>query len=172
MEITSNFLKNKILELYRFKRNHYLCATEVNMGAYIADVMVYNDKELIEIEVKITFSDFISDFKKRKHNLYTNGSLNHLCAYKLYYCIPQNIKEKCILYFKENNIPYGIISFNGVLTTVKKCIKFNTCFQNIEYIKRKIILRATSELVFLRNNQKCQKCGNINKPDLKGKVWC
>jgi len=174
--MNSNILKNAILEYFRFKRHYYLCATEVRYGE-IADVLVCNDKEIIEIEVKTSYFDFIADFKKMKHKKVYTGNNNfiyaHLNANKLYYCVPCDMKESCLKYLKENKFPYGLLSFNGCLTTAKICKKINDLSKQLfNALKRKMILRLTSEYIFLRNNQKCQKCGHINKIDISGKVFC
>ena len=174
--MNSNLLKNKLLNYYRFKRNFYLCGTEVR-HSYVADVLLCNDKEIIEIEIKISYFDFLKDFKKRKHIKSVipgehNYEFPYLNANKLYFCVPADLKEKCFNYLKENKLPYGLIVYNGDITILKTCKNINNLStQLFNQIKRKIILRLSSEMVFLRNHQKCEKCGHINKIDIKGKVF-
>jgi hypothetical protein len=175
ISMDSDILKNAILEHFRFKKNYYLCATEVRYHK-TADVLVCNDKEIIEIEIKISYSDFLKDFKKLKHKKVYMGNNNfqymYLNANKLYYCVPNDLKEKCLTYLRDEKLPYGLIVYNGCLTIAKSCRKINDLTpQLFNAIKRKMILRLSSEMVFLRNHKKCDKCGHINKPDLSGKVF-
>jgi hypothetical protein len=172
--MNSNILKNAILHHFRFKRGFYLCATEVRLHGQTSDIMLCNDdNEIIDIEIKISYSDFLADFKKLKHKkIKGTPGFPYLYANKLYFCIPADLKKKCLEYLDNNKLPYGLITFNGYLTIIKKCKMNNYIFSNQEkIIKRKILLRLSSEMVFLRNNQKCENCGHINKPDLIGKVF-
>lgn len=170
--MNSDILKNAILEYFRFERQYYICATEVRLWNQTSDIIICNDNdEIIDIEIKISYNDFLADFKKRKHIKDISG-YPYLYANKLYYCVPAEIKDQCLLYLTVNNFPYGLISFNGILIIIKKCKKINGLTEDlIKTIKRKIILRLSSEMVFLRNHKKCEKCGHVNKPDLAGKVF-
>lgn len=60
MSISSNIIKNNILEYYRFKKQWEYIATEL----YDCDVIVSNAKDLHEIEVKTSWSDYNNEFKK------------------------------------------------------------------------------------------------------------
>lgn len=153
--MNSDLLKNEILKYFRFKRQFYLCATEVNNGFEIADILVSNGKKIIEIEIKISYSDFLADFKKRKHKKVYIGNniyrLDYLKANKFYFCIPHDLKEKCLEYLNKNNLPYGLYVFNGSLNLVKKCkILKELHIKEIDKINKNIIRRATSELIILR----------------------
>jgi len=57
--ITSTHLKSALLHYCRFKRQ-WICADEVTSGQFIADVLIDTGKFTIEIEIKISKSDFIN----------------------------------------------------------------------------------------------------------------
>lgn len=74
----TKFIKLQLLKYWRFDRQYIFCCTE---GINKSDVNAINDKYLIEIEVKISKSDFLSEFsgksrvKSYKHRVY-NEFLN------------------------------------------------------------------------------------------------
>jgi len=152
--MTSDYLKTIALTYWRFKRGYYLCATEVRAGSDIADVLVSNGKDIIEIEVKISYSDFLADYKKRKH--FYNDKIpmsDHyfLKANKFYFLVPGEIGERCLNYLIDNHFPYGLLSFNGKLNILKSCRRLKELKdREIISINDAIIHRATSELVSLR----------------------
>lgn len=168
----SDNLKNAVLEYYRFARRYYLCATEVRFRHHVADILVMNEKEIIDIEIKVSYTDFLADFKKRKHKK-IQEQYSYLYSNKLYYCVPANIKEQCLLYLTTNNKPYGLLSYSyGKIAVIKQSKKINDLPKSVVAgIKHKIILRLSSEMVFLRKHKKCDNCGYVNKPDLSGKVF-
>lgn len=49
-------------------------------------------KKIVEIECKITASDFAADFKKRKHEFYSGGLEFYNTPNYLYYAIPSSLK--------------------------------------------------------------------------------
>jgi hypothetical protein len=69
----TKFIKLQLLKYWRFDRQYIFCCTE---GINKSDVNAINDKYLIEIEVKISKSDFLSEFsgksrvKSYKHRVY------------------------------------------------------------------------------------------------------
>ncbi len=152
----AEIIKTQILKEYR-KRQYYICATEVDTGIEIADVLLMNDKEIIEIEIKLTWPDFLADFKKPKHIIPPNKShlkYIYLKANRFYFCVPSPLKEKCVNYLNENHYEYGLIVSNEYITQIKRCKRLKELdFNEQESIKKQIIRRATSELIKLREEQ-------------------
>jgi len=149
MIVNAEYLKTEILKEYRIKKQYYICATEVNIGINIADVLLMNDKEVIEIEIKNNWNDFKADFRKDKHKFIKDYFF--LKANRFYFCIPYQLKEKCLNYLDDNDYPYGLIIYNGKLRQIRKCKRLKELNnREIEYIKKQIIRRATSELIQLR----------------------
>lgn len=133
-KVTSDHLKTALLSYLRFKRGYSLVATEV--GMYSADVCALHLKknQFIEVEVKISKSDLVADFKKPKHQQY----LNTWKAYKakrtfnveknyrtlwtphiFYFLVTDDMEE----YAKNavEGLPYGVITYNKDLH-VSNCI--------------------------------------------------
>lgn len=161
--MTSDYLKTIVLDYWIYKRGYYLCATEVRSGPDIADVLVSDDKEIIEIEVKISYSDFLADYKKRKY--FYNDKIpmsDHffLKANKFYFLVPAEMGERCLKYLTDNRLPYGLLSYNGTLNILKSCRRLKELKEReMLSIKDAIIHRATSELVMLRK----EKLDNLHK---------
>ena len=64
--------KIALLQYCRFKRQYHYVATEVVVpGGCTADVLASNGENLVEYEIKVSMSDFMSDFKKPKHAIYS-----------------------------------------------------------------------------------------------------
>lgn len=154
MEITTDFLKTQVLSYWRYKRNYWMAATEVNTGIEIADILLCDDKEIIEIEVKTTWSDFKADFKKVKHikkDCEWMKKYFYLKANKFYFCVHPEISDKCQKYLETNNYNYGLLTFSGELCILKSCRKLKELRpREIEQIKKSIIYRTSSEMVHLR----------------------
>jgi len=155
----TNKLKTEMLKYWRFKRGYSFCATEVHNGFEIADILVSNGNQIIEIEIKTSYSDFLADFKNKFKHKYKNEEKKyyHLKANKFYFCVSADIKEKCLKYLTENNYEYGLYSFNGHLENIKKCKKLKKLTENeICRLNDYIIKRATSELINLRIKNEIQ----------------
>ncbi len=103
----SNYMKAHTMGYLRFQRMCIYCATEC--GDYSADILGYNGKELIEVEVKVSYSDFLADFKKKKHRAYKRPRFLWV-PHRFYFAVPEKIVEKCSLYIKEKKLKYGLIS--------------------------------------------------------------
>lgn len=152
--MTSKEIKTKLLHFYRFKKRYKFIATEA--GKWNSDVLVSNEKEILEIEVKVSLADLKKDFKKRKHGIYKNPTpyYTSFLPNKFYFCVPPELEEEATVLLKGSI--YGLlicsteeISFNG---------KFIKCLQNATPLRKGIskkllhalILRMGSELVGTR----------------------
>ncbi len=88
----SDELKYAIMQYWRFKRQAIYIATEVGgYGPNIKDVFCIAGKKIIEVECKISASDFMADFKKRKHVFYEQGIEFHNTPNHLYYAVPKDL---------------------------------------------------------------------------------
>lgn len=67
----SRDMKYQALKWLRLDQRCMFIATEV--GQYNADVLGINEKKIVEIEVKISMTDFKNDFKKPKHEQYSKA---------------------------------------------------------------------------------------------------
>lgn len=149
--MTSHDVKSKLLAYWRFKRRYQFIATEC--GTYNADILIANDKEIIEVEVKVSKSDLKNDFKKRKHKIYANGKSKWI-PNKFYFGVPIELED----YAKElcEGTPYGVIRvqdgkyspYRDFCKISKKAKKLTTKLN--EELIHKIVLRMGSELITRR----------------------
>lgn len=170
--INSNWMKNKLFEYFRFKRQFIYCCTE---GINYADFLALNEDCLVEVEVKISQSDLLREFKSKdhckinKHHRYFNAQSllgkNELMSKKHFFVSIPNyfylaVTEDLVEYAKEEiskiNNNYGIILISTkdynrkspvmILKTAKKLHDYKPNGKTFYYIGK----RATSELATLR----------------------
>ena len=101
-------------------KNCFIHCTEYGYE-WRADAIGYNGKDMIEIEVKTSWSDFNADFKnkKKKHQVLLDalngktktGRYNYIPNY-LYYLVTPSLKDRALKYLKDNNLPYGLMTYN------------------------------------------------------------
>ena len=150
-------IKIAILKYFRFQRQYPIVVIEVKFNNFVADILVLK-KIVIEIEVKVTYSDFLKELqcKKSKHKIYNspNHSEFSLIPNKFYFAFPYKFPIKSI----ESLIPekYGIIEVNTVehglyvdICKIRKPAKLLISEINKEFWDR-AIRRLTSENIGLR----------------------
>jgi hypothetical protein len=155
--MNANDIKTKVLHYWRFTRKGYnFIATEA--GKFKSDILVSNEKEIIECETKISRADLRNDFKKRKHTIYKEPSLwyQKWIPNKFYFAVPKNLVEYSLELVEGTN--YGIIEVSDKCISKQKkevyCLivkpagtiqpKFK------EKLHRQIVMRCSSELIRLR----------------------
>lgn len=158
-------MKYYMLSYFRFQRQYPIAATEVGVfGNYVADVLASDYKEFVEVEVKISESDFVSDFshKDAKHTAYLDLTIHKTATLgdterkqipnRFYYAVPYGMERFALQYIKDT--PYGLIyvnpkdpklSLNGFVKIVKHGAPINRLYP--EKLERKAIMRMSSELV-------------------------
>jgi len=96
--MNSDYVKMCIAEYYRYERQAPIFSFERSVGSYgnhHPDILVVtNKRRLVEIEVKVSLSDFKADAKKRIWAARDSG----WCAmpYQFYYAIPDYLVEKIL----------------------------------------------------------------------------
>lgn len=112
-KITAKHIKGALLHYFRFKRG-WVPATEVTYGLSIADVMVYNAVEIIEIEVKISKGDLLKEAvdenKKFKHG-FSFSTGHYKKPNKFFFCVPTELVDITIEIAKEINNNYGVLEY-------------------------------------------------------------
>lgn len=163
--LTTPEMKYYCLSYFRFQRQFPIAATEVHVfGGYIADVLVSDYKEFIEAEVKISESDFLSDFshKESKHTAYLDLSIHKTATIgdserkkmpnRFYYAVPKELARFALEHVKDT--PYGLmyvdpndgkLSMNSFVKIVKHGAVINRIYP--EKLERMAIMRMSSELV-------------------------
>lgn len=129
--ITAFEIKLELLKYYRYKRN-CICATEFALFSGVSDIIVYDlKKNLIDIEVKISKSDFKADFNKDKHRIF-NKTINRYKSKtmpnKFMFCVTEDLKEFALEYLKDYPL-YGLL-------VIEENIYRNKVYYNIKTVKR------------------------------------
>lgn len=150
-------LKTKVLHYWRFTRNSYnYIATEV--GKFKSDVLVSNEKEIIECETKITRADLRKDFSKKKHQIYKTPTswYSKWLPNKFFFAVPEDLVEYTLELTEGTN--YGVISVlskpfsknrkESYCVIVKQAKTMQPLFK--EKLHRQIVMRCSSELIRLR----------------------
>lgn len=168
--LTTPEMKCYLLAYYRFERQCPIAATEVNVfNNYIADVLCSDFQEFVEVEIKISESDFVADFshKSEKHTAYLDSTLNKVATLKdrdrkympnrFFYGVPKELARFALDMVKGT--PYGLIyvdpkdpklSLNSGIKIVKHSAVISRPYP--KDLERRAIARMSSELI---NLQQC-----------------
>ena len=150
MSISSNVIKNNILGYYRFKKQWEYVATEL----YDCDVIVSNTRDLHEIEVKTSWSDYNNEFKKVKHIRSKEGNVPLLYSIKPnyhYFAAPTELAHRIKEDIKKHHPFYGVFAIisNNSLQVISRAKRIHK-----EIVPNKILQhiakRNSSELITLR----------------------
>lgn len=165
-------MKYYVMHYYRIQRQYPICATEVGVfSGFIADVLASDlQKEFVEVEVKISESDMLSDFehKSLKHSAYLDTVLHKegtlkdsdrkLMPTKFLYAVPHEMRK----FAKEmvTGTPYGLIvvdptdmslSNNSFIKVVKHSDIINRTYP--KDLERPALMRMSSEIINLYESQ-------------------
>ena len=145
--------KIKLLHYFRFKRRFKYIATEA--GKFNSDVLISNESQILEIEVKVSFADLKNEFKKRKHEIYKSPSYYYkqYLPNFFYFAVPRTLVRQSLLFLKDS--PYGLISISTKSLSNKKDETYCKILKRAKPIHDKfnerlhdqIILRMGSELI-------------------------
>lgn len=145
----ANQCKNALLAFLRFHRGFQYVATE-----YLdCDVVAATSKKWIEVEVKISWSDYCAEWKKDKHK---NGILG--CNYdgkyhpnKKYFAAPPILAQRIAKDCAENHPEYGVLSiWTDELANFLRNAKTLHNDHPEQKVLDGIVARTTSELITLR----------------------
>jgi len=150
-------VKTKVLHYWRFTRNGYnYIATEA--GKFKSDILVSNEKEIIECETKISRADLRNDFKKKKHGVYKKPTTwySKWLPNKFYFAVPKNLTEYALELVEGTT--YGVLEVSDrkiskrKKDTYCKIIKTASMIQPKfkEKLHKQILMRCSSELIRLR----------------------
>lgn len=102
----------------RFDVRQHIIVPNVSWGflTYEADMLIISKAGYVtEVEIKISKSDFLADFKKRKHNH------NSMLIKEFYYAMPLSLYEKCKDIIPETVGVIVVLSYdNGFHASIKK----------------------------------------------------
>ena len=158
--LTSIELKALLMYYFRFIRHFKLVATEVCvLDSFFADVITTTEKDIVEVEIKTSLSDFEHEFtsKDHKHEIYLNEQLNpgrklpkqvyKKMPNRLFYAVEPRLTRDVLKII--NGTPYGLMevtkSWDSPVRVVKPAQKLHHTFPSI--INERAICRCSSELV-------------------------
>jgi len=121
----------------RFGKQYHYVAREA--GMYSSDVLGTNTKNVIEIEIKVSRSDFKADWKKYKHRDYKKREHIHVHKYpsgherrwqqhipnQFYFACPEHMKDFAIEQVKEHQPEYGVIVLRDNTTEIPNFSMWN-----------------------------------------------
>lgn len=114
MKINSKQLKALCFLKFRFHSNYHYTASEV--GYYNSDILASNGNVVKEFEIKTSYSDFVNDFKKRKHKIYSNINKypKAQIPHEFNFLVSNDIADKCKIYLEKHNyIKYGLYTLSS-----------------------------------------------------------
>ncbi|TLE13381.1 hypothetical protein LS72_010000 [Helicobacter apodemus] len=153
----SKQIKALLFSYFRFKRQFLGVVSEIQLLKDIDDIddfIAFKENEIIGVEIKVSRSDFLADFKnKRKHKKHlTPNSLYPLN--KFYFCVPQQLSDFAEDFLSKHYPFYGLLVVRANEIFVKRSAKRlrdkQDIFSNIS-LRDKLILRMSSELSNLRS---------------------
>lgn len=157
----SDIIKLDLMKFLRFQKQYDCVCTECVNNA---DISAIKNQKLIEIEIKISKSDFKNELKHKswKHDKYKDTQALKNTDWmripnKFFFCVPQEMEEWALKEIENINFKYGLIVWQEGLVYIRRQAlhihndKLNN-FVLIEFCKR-----ITSELINLKiqtNNDK------------------
>ena len=151
--VTSGKIKSALVSHLRFKRQ-IPCVSEFSPMSLrdkediaTLDINMDGIKQLDVYEIKISYSDFKSDFRKQKHKKMPYS--------RFIYVVEPHMAEKCEQYLKEHFPDYGLMTFDYNPT-----YKMITGFKTIIRAKsdNKIIDKDDERMFYLRMSSMASQC--------------
>ena len=148
-KFNANQCKNAVLSYFRFTRGFPYVATEFQE----CDVVVANEKEWIDIEVKVSWSDYRAEWKKSKHTKYEEGGTINgwFNCNRRFFAAPPKLAAKILEDINESHPKYGVISiFSATDVEILKRAEPRHKEATPEKILTGLVARMSSELITLR----------------------
>jgi len=120
-EVDTEMIASALMGWLRFGKQFHYVAREA--GMFSSDVLGTDEKNVIEIEIKVSKSDFKADWKKDKHHHYKKrahvGTRTYPSGHKrrwhqhipnqFYFACPSHMKEFALEQVKANAPDYGVL---------------------------------------------------------------
>lgn len=153
--VTSLQIKYALMYYFRFKRQ-WLCASECNDN----DVMAITDKDIIDVEIKISKYDlWKGEAKKSKHKFYSDIEnpyweyRRRLMPNRFYICVPLDLEDEAKKWVEEINPKYGIIIYHPkrhVINSITMAKTARTLNKEVfKGLEKDIMMRVCSENIGL-----------------------
>jgi len=155
--VNAQDIKTKVLHYWRFTRNGYnYISTE--SGKFKSDILISDEKEIIECEVKISKTDLKNDFKKKKHDIYKKPSkwYSQWIPNKFYFAVPKELTQDAV--DLVINTKYGILEVSDKIINKRRKEVYCRIVKAAGVIQpnfkkklhKQILMRCSSELIRLR----------------------
>ena len=165
----SDTIKLELMKYLRFERNFTFVCTE---GIHNSDISAVTEKCLVEVEVKISKSDFRREFqsstikapnrvKLTKHHFYKcpeDAWRGYILPNKFYFCVPEEMASWALEYMKDKNKKYGLLAYcperigcqtDSKIKTIRGAKNIH-CNEPENRVFRAIGIRTTNELITLK----------------------
>lgn len=162
----SDIIKLELMKYFRFEKGMVFVCSEC---IHNSDISAINNKCLVEVEVKISKSDFRREFetatlkngtywKEKKHKFYAHPEeaySSYVIPNKFYFCVPKALEEWAMEYLKGKNPKYGLLVYDEELTKTSK-IKLAKGAKQLQnnppdnYTWKQIGQRVTNEMITLK----------------------
>ena len=132
--VDTELIASAVMGWMRFGKQFHYVAREA--GMFSSDVLGTNGKTIIEVEIKISMTDFKADWKKIKHLTYQEkkdknvGSSQYIVGHKnrnrwrkhipnqFYFACPASMKDFAVEQVRANAPEYGVIVMRENITGV------------------------------------------------------
>lgn len=113
MKASSAQITSAVIAWLRFGKQMPYVIDELEVGMFRADVVGADEKQIVEVEVKVTMSDMERDFKSKghKHQRYAEQYWINLGGVpnRLYFAVPLRLKDRALESLKKSNPAYGLV---------------------------------------------------------------
>jgi len=130
LEVDTEWIAAATMGWLRFGKQFHYVAREA--GQFAADVLGTNGKTVVEVEIKMSMSDFKADWKKNKHQHYKERAHVHTHTYpngekrrwqqhipnQFYFAVPIGMKKSALEQINENQPEYGLITMDDNATHI------------------------------------------------------
>lgn len=120
-EVDTEMIASALLGWLRFGKQYHFVAREA--GMFSSDVLATDRKNVIEVEIKVSRSDFKADWKKDKHNHYKKRAHVHTHKYpsgherrwqqnipnQFFFACPAHMRDFAVEQVNEHQPEYGVI---------------------------------------------------------------
>lgn len=144
IQVGTEIIAASLMGWLRFGKQYHYVAREA--GMYSCDVLGANTKNVIEVEIKVTRSDFKADWKKYKHQDYKKRKHSHTHTYpsghqskwkqhipnQFYFACPEHMKDFAIEQVKEHGPEYGVIILRDNVTEIPNYLMW----QGLKVVKK------------------------------------
>jgi len=160
----SDIIKLELMKYFRFERGFEMVCTECINNS---DISAIKEKCLVEVEVKISKSDFRREFqdsesthwKERKHYFYKHidsAWASYIIPNRFYFCVPAELTAWALEFLKDKNSKYGLLAYdkermtgNTHIVTIKGAKSLHTQAPEKSAFHQ-IRIRTVSELITLK----------------------